>query len=241
MIITLDSTNSWVDIPDDKELPEVQAQFHKVETWFYDLDGTHTKFPAKDIARRAVGTSHFDPKYLSWLTRNCFKYLRDGKSVDSVAWGEYVTSFLRSPEALEEVRQFISFDYVQRSLYSGVNACCQRRDKNKCYVTRNIREVAEPFAKILGISEIKAEAFDKAKCIEDYLSTHSTEQFFGVEGDSDEDAEMVDVLRFHKKEVVGVYVCDKLTSKPKQFEFATSHDRSALFSHIYNHRQDLLR
>src|SRR3989344_793133 len=224
----------WVAVhdnfPREDSVQEFEARTKAVQTWFFDLDDNHADSPAKKIAKLAMGTSHFSPRYLGWCTQTAWKLARKGKAAESETWRDYVKSFLRSEEALEQVRERFTLESARESLYSGVEDFCGLvAEAERFYVTRNIAEVAKAYASALSLNGFFPESDNKEKVVEEYVKRNQHVVRFGIDGDSEEDAGMIDVLRFYDKEVLGFYSMDKPNGEihPK-FDVSVSKDRSGL-------------
>ena len=224
----------WVAVTDnfsnDNAVEELRKRTGAVQTWFFDLDDNHADSPAKKIAKRAIGTNHFSPRYVGWCAKTAWKLAQKGKVAESETWRDYVDSFLRGEEALEYVRRLFTPESARKSLYSGVEDFCGLvSGAERFYVTRNIAEVAEAYAGALGFNGFFPESDNKEGVVEEYVRRNSHVVRFGVGGDSDKDAAMIDVLRFYDKEVLGFYSMDKPNDEvhPK-FDFYVSKDRSGL-------------
>lgn len=208
----------------------LREQVRSVQTWFFDLDDNHAPSPAKKIARSAIGTSHFSPKYLRWGVTSALKLAGKGKSAESEIWKEYVNLFLRDEKALAEVQELFTPEYARRSLYPGVEELCGLiSNSQRFYVTRNIEQVVSAYASALHFDGFFPEADDKEKAVEDYVRKNPGIQRYGIEGDSEEDAAMIEVLQFYKKEVVSFYSVDYPTFKEdRRFEYIIPKDRREL-------------
>ena len=224
----------WVAVSDDftsgDAVQELEARVRSVQTWFFDLDDNHADSPGKKIAKRAIGTNHFSPSYIGWCAQTAWKLALKGKAGESETWRDYVDSFLRSEEALGDVKRIFTPESAKDSLYSGVEDFCGLvSGAERFYVTRNIAEVAEAYANALGFNCFFPESYNKGKVVEEYVKKNPNVASFGVDGDSEEDATMIEVLRFYDKEVLGFYSMDKPNGEmhPK-FDVSVSKDRSGL-------------
>src|SRR3989344_4423125 len=200
----------WVAVTDnfsnDNAVEELRKRTGAVQTWFFDLDDNHADSPAKKIAKLALGTNHFSPRYVGWCAQTAWKLVQKGKAAESETWRDYVNSFLRSEGALEEVRRRFTPESARESLYSGVEDFCRLvSGAERFYVTRNIAEIAEAYAGALGFNGFFPELDNKERVVEEYVRRNSHVVRFGVDSDSEEDAAMINVLRFYNKEVFGFY------------------------------------
>ena len=214
----------------ESELRTLRQRIKGVQTWFFDLDDNHAPSPAKLIARRAIGTSHFSPKYLQWCAGTALQLTKKGKAAESEIWKEYVDLFLRNEEALAEVQELFTPEYARKSLYPGVEEFCGLiSNSQRFYVTRNIEQGVSAYASILNFDGFFPEADDKERVVEDYVQKHQGIQRYGIEGDSEEDAVMIEVLQFYKKDVVSFYSVDYPTFKEdRRFEYIIPKNRGEL-------------
>ncbi|MFH1972670.1 MAG: hypothetical protein ABIJ18_04295 [archaeon] len=217
---------------DEELVRNLQERTNSVQTWFFDLDDNHADSPAKKIAFGRVGTNIFDPKFLYWaLTQGApAKFI---KSKESEAWRKYVNNFLRDEEALQEVRELFTEETARQSLYQGVLDFANLVSRSsRFYVTRNIAEVAEPYRSALGIDGFFPEADNKEKVVEGYLSQHPEVRIIGVDGDSEEDAAMIEVAQFYDREVVSFYSMNKPrdSQMDQRFDYSVSKNKSGLVS-----------
>jgi len=177
-----------------------------------------------------VGTSVFDPRFVYWaLTQGApAKFI---KSRESEAWRRYVNNFLRSEDALQEVQEHYNEETARQSLYSGVQDFADLvLNAERFYVTRNITEVAEAYKAALGIDGFFSEVDNKEKVVEKYLNEHPEIRIIGIDGDSEEDAAMIEVAQYYDRAVVSFYSMDQpIDSKmDKKFDYSVSKDRSLL-------------
>lgn len=209
----------------------LREQVRSVQTWFFDLDDNHAPSPAKRIARRAMGTSHFSPKYLRWGVTSALKLVGKGKAAESEIWKEYVDLFLRDEKALAEVQRLFTPEYARESLYPGIEEFCGLvSNAQRFYVTRNIAEVVSVYASILNFDGFFPEAYNKERVVEEYVQRNPRIQSYGIEGDSEEDGAMIEVLQFYKKEVVSFYTTpdQKFKDADIRFDYVMAKDRTGL-------------
>src|SRR3989344_4871849 len=73
----------WVAVTDnfsnDNAVEELRKRTGAVQTWFFDLDDNHADSPAKKIAKLALGTNHFSPRYVGWCAQTAWKLVQKGK------------------------------------------------------------------------------------------------------------------------------------------------------------------
>jgi hypothetical protein len=233
--------NTWVGTNDDQLMRDgaLMSRLSSVEVWFCDLDDNHAKSPAKYFARNAVGTSYFSKDFICWCSRTGIDLARRGKSAHSDTWREYIDLFLRSDKALEEVERIFNPKTAGNYLYPGVKSFCSiTRDSGakRHYVTRNIAEVAKSFARYLSFDGYRAEAFEKGEVVKEFIARFPQFQSFGVDGDSDEDGDMIDTLRSAGKDVFSVYTMKERKEKlaDSRFDVFTSKSRLGLVGALLN-------
>ncbi len=199
---------------------ELVVRIKTADICISDLDYTDANSPAKNLA---ADFFHFWSKdYARWALSTAKRKISplERQRADSESWSEFIDSFLKKEEELEYVKQRFSEAQVKKSLYPGVEEFYQSiSGALKVYLTRNIPEVADAYARELGINVIIAEAFDKTEAIENYFLNNWNLKRWVVKGDSEEDAEVLDFLEYQKRrrkidDVVGIYVCgDSYNSK----------------------------
>jgi len=184
-----------------------------------DLDDTDALSPAKKIG---LDFGHFGKHfgYWSWIFKTGIDYLSLGKNAESQSWKGFVERFLRNPQELQRIVDSLNPTQINSSLFSGVKEFYHGLSPQcyTAYITRNIQEVTSAYAKFLGISETFSEAYDKRRVLENLVDSNPQHRRWIIKGDSDEDKEMLEYLRFKQKNhdiesVVGIKV-DK--SKPDQ-------------------------
>ncbi len=216
---------------DEDDILKLRQLVRSVQTWFFDLDDNHAPSPAKQIVKKAIGTSHFSPKYLQWCASTALQLAWRGKAAESAAWKDYVNVFLRNEKTLAEVQKLFTPEYSRQSLYPGVEEFCGLVSKaQRFYVTRNIAEVVSAYASALKFNGFFPESDHKEKVVEDYLKKHPLIQRYGVEGDSEEDGTMIEVLQFYEKDVLSFYsmVNPKVGNQNIRFEYVIPKDRTGL-------------
>lgn len=239
MLLKTTSGSSWVVRKDENILPghtpalipELQHRIYAAQVWFFDLDDTQANSPGKEVIRAAIGTHHYSPQYLLWLAGTGLKALGRKKQWVSSSWQQYVNTFLRSEPARAEVLEKFDLETVRSSLYQGVQSFCDCvSHSQRYYVSRNIKEIVESYAYVLGFDGFFYEAFQKGKVVEDFIRQNPALQRYGVEGDSEEDGEMIDLLTFYRKEIISLQVMKSLQPEKmdSRFEYALGRDHRGL-------------
>ena len=88
----------------------------------------------------------------------------------------------------------------------------------------------ESYALVLEFDGFFYEAFQKGKVVEDFVRKNPYFTRYGVEGDSEEDGEMIDLLQFYHKETVSFQVMESFQPEKMdlRFEYALSRDHRGL-------------
>ena len=179
----------FVGVNDNLSSEKVKEIFLSTNTWYIDLDDNLAKSPAKAIAMRAIGTKHYDPRYIDWCINTALELILHGKTAESRTWLEYVNNFLKDDKLEVELAKFAE-SFVEKSLYPGVPDLMKLIDgKRKMLITRNVPAIAEAYAKRLGLGFV-ANAWNKREVVARNLFEGSA----SVMGDSGEDVEMLEGL-----------------------------------------------
>ncbi|MFH1669780.1 MAG: hypothetical protein ABIA62_07680 [Candidatus Woesearchaeota archaeon] len=210
---------------------KIQRTARDVQVWFHDLDDNHAKSPAKDIAMRAVGTGHLSSDYISWCAGTAIALAKQGKSCETERWRLYVDKFLRGTDAREQLKAMFTPERVCRSLYLGVRGFCSLFPAaGHHYVSRNIDEVVSAYASALDFDISYPESDQKHKVVEKFIFDNPQIEKYAVDGDSAEDAMMIDVLRHYRKDVIGFYSMDasRESDADEMFDVFTGKDRTGI-------------
>ena len=222
-------------------LTELRERVSSPQKWYMDFDDNHAPSPAKEIAKRALGTSRFNPTYVRWAAGTAWALATKGKAAESERWKAYIDHFLQNFESIEEVA--IAFPPEHLCFYAGVPEWCSLLvDQNAAlhYISRNIEEVLSAYIEAMRLQTdgkveplCHQEIFDKAAFVQQHSFCHRPPLYirpsFGVEGDSSEDGDMIDALRQHNAPVVGIYSMDSPRGRmDPRFDYAVSKDRRGL-------------
>lgn len=118
--------------------------------------------------------------------------------------------FLSERKSRLSVSSFYTAERVRNSLYPGVAELYHLLSAHKFYVSRNIGEIVLSYAGALGFDGCFQEVFDKEKFTREFVRYHPEFRRYFVKGDSEEDEQMLAVLRFFQKrgtieDVTGCY------------------------------------
>jgi len=198
----------------------------------FDLDDTHAPSSAKLIVRKAVGTRRSGLSYFAWCAKAFYNLAFNRYDAECRMWDDYVSRFLDTEEALEELREMFTLETIKGSFYPGVEDFCSLVEiAKKYYVTGNISVVADAYADFLGFDGVYPNAYRKAAIVEEYFVRDRPHfQYYGVMGDANYDAEMVAALRFHGKSVIAILSSNKPVEDldVTVFDVNTSRDQSGL-------------
>jgi hypothetical protein len=207
---------SWV-------IGKVDKRILSLDMWFFDLDNTHTPSPAEKIARAGYGVGILDvPSFIVWGIETLAELGFGTEEGKIKSWNKYVTKFVNTP-----VKRQGSVQYVN-GFYPGVEDFIDALQGDGIYVTRSLQEVADVYARKLGIFAV-GDVRDKVSFVDAYLQANPFIQSVGVQGDSEEDGEMARVARAYRKETIAIYVSGTKRIE-KGFDIAISRDHSELVS-----------
>lgn len=200
------------------------------QVWLFDLDDTHARSPGKAIAKGAVGSSYFSPSYWSWCAKAICGLVRGVHGLEARMWEEYADKFLNNQESVGAVRRMFDFKRVSNSLYPGViDFCSLVSESKRFYVTRNVHEVASLYSYFLGFDGFYPRASKKADVAGDFVRDRPLLQYYGIQGDSEDEAEMISALRFYGKDVLGILCSDSPVDLGcGAYDINTSKDQSGL-------------
>ncbi|HDD45994.1 MAG TPA: hypothetical protein ENG42_00825 [Candidatus Aenigmarchaeota archaeon] len=201
---------AWVIAGDELDEEDIRRLMLNCDVCISDLDDTDANSPAKYLACNKL--FHDEPLsscFIKWCIHTGFELMKKGKRCELDRWKEYVRLFLNTEKEREKARRLFTPEIVNKLIYPGVKDFYRLIKGRKIYVTGNIGEIAEVFAKYTGVDEIKPEVYDKARVMEELLRDAGFKRIT-FKGDSNADEEALDVLRFYEKrgEVEYVIACD---------------------------------
>ena len=185
----------------------------KIDICVSDLDYTDATSPATAIV---TDISHFfsKPGYIHWAIKTAFGKILNGQLADSKYWSEFIELFLRESSELDYIKCKFTEERIRKSLLPRVEEFYRNLPSKsyKVYITRNIKELADAYAKMLDLNLVIAEAFNKWKEVEKLFPEYGRYKNWLIKGDSEEDVEVLDFLKLKKRkhhidDVVGIYVC----------------------------------
>ncbi|MEK6864362.1 MAG: hypothetical protein AABX27_03660, partial [Nanoarchaeota archaeon] len=103
----------------------------------------------------------------------------------------------------------------------------------KVFVTRTTDKIAEPYTNALGFDMVLESQYAKRESVDFMMGVFPDLKRFAVFGDSEEDLEMVDYLRFKLKKgsidtLVSIYVAKSERKANLNFDASIGRDYSAL-------------
>ncbi len=204
-------------------------QVGSVQAWFCDLDDNHAPSVAKDIGYGRVGTSMFDPSFVSWAVVHGAPAWLD-KSRETSAWRKYVDRFLQNGRAKRELDEMLAHDRVIDSLFPDVTTFQSMISGERVYVTRNIERVAMAYARALSFGWYAANADDKGQVVDSVLEDNPWINSVGVTGDSCEDGAMIEAAQKRGCNVVSIQTMARPDPRKmdERFGFAVSQNRGGL-------------
>lgn len=225
---------------------EIFQRFQCIQTWFSDLDDFDTISPAKKIALKAIGTNHFNPKYIGWSFKTLILLIiGEKKKIENDRWKVYYDSFLKQnvdndwlkDKAFNKIDTLLSKNYIRKLLYPGIEDFYNLFKADKFMVTRNLERIAYRYCKVLPYKGYYHEVKDKGKVVEEFIKKHPKIKYYGSGGDSVEDEVAVDVLKYYyKKGTIEQPLCLYRADSPKKinlkFDIFVGKNRQGLVDFI---------
>ena len=226
----------------------IASRFQKIEIWLSDLDEFDAKSPAKYVAFKAVGTNYFNFDYIKWAFHSFFcLFLKDRKKLEVLRWKEYYNLFLKQnldddwlkDAAFNKIAVLLNQNKIDNLLYPGIIDFYDSFKARKIMITRNIERIAYRFCQFLSFYKYYYEVDDKGKIVETIIKENPQVRYYGIGGDSEEDALAFDtLLHYYKKGKIEkplslqrVYSVKKLFP---HFDLYIGKDRRALVNVIKN-------
>ncbi len=230
------SQGPWVAVSDnyagDDSEEKVKERLNKDilsrQMWLADIS-TIAKVPSLEIALQAIGTSHFNPKYLKWLAVTTMALTVKDKDAEADCWHRYSHKFLKRNNGDEDLKKFLSPHKIEETIYPGVNVFFDNLSSWKYFVTRNVERVGKEYRRGLRFKFFH-ETNDKEDRANKLYLAHPHRKEYGVSGTSPEDIIMVDTLIRYGCDVLSLQVCDKLKQVDDQFDVAIGKNYQGLVS-----------
>jgi len=192
-----------------------------------DIDDCVGPSPAKEIAFGKLKEPAYlvNPKFLLWCGLTGFKLATKGKSAESETWKQFIEYFLRDPAELRKITSEYTRESIPERLYPNVQRFygLLPNGMTKIFLSRNIAPVCDAYGLALGFSDVWAEQFDKKTSIERVMSLYPECKSYLVKGDSEEDAEVLDVLHHAERQnridgVLGIYIAGNPDLMNRKFD-----------------------
>jgi len=234
--------NSWVFVRDYDDVSrefickDLKEKILSTQVWFSDLDDSDADSPAKLIAKKAIGTSHFSLRYISWCCGTAKDLLFKCKNSESARWKKYVEKFLRTDKAVKGLEALFTPEFVQTSLYPSVEIFYSLLSAHKFYISRNVLPITQAYSNFLNFAGVYCEEDNKGEVVENFIKNHPQFVKYGISGDSVEDEAMVDVLNYYAKigkiDVISCYISGNKYWESSKFDIQISKDRRGLLEII---------
>lgn len=239
-----DERTDWVAIHSDlargksreQIICDLRRDLSGIQVWFSDLDESDVPSQARRIAfDRFLSRFCRDEIYRNWVLRSAQRCLKETSPSYGEVWHEYITTFLRDRDELIRLREYYTPEMVRRTLFPGVKDFYTQiiPHAEKYYVTRNIHLVANFFATELGFPQhVFSEVQQKGQHLQNFIESHSFTSY-GCSGDSDDDEEMHDILKFYQgKGRIGysrtLFIAENKHAPHPKFDMNCSRDRRGL-------------
>ncbi len=202
-----------------------------------DLDDTAAKSPSKAAVFHFLRDTRMlaKPAFVKWAFKAGYTRLKDGKKAESGLWKEFTESFLRDKQAIQSLEKRLTADYVSKRFFPGALEFYAELPKGmkRVYMTRSINAIAEHFRQAAGFDTALAEQYDKAGAVREITKRFPEKRRYVLIGDSDEDSEALDYLKFLWRYVkidtlVSIYVAENDGKINKRFDINIGRDYTGL-------------
>jgi len=211
-LIHPDERKDWVAVHDSlaknksrsQIIQDLRKDLSGIEVWFSDLDGSDVYSQAKGIVfDRFLFRFCRDELYRDWVLRSAKRCSTEHPLPYEKLWQEYINGFLNDRDELLRLHKRYTPEKITRSLFPGVREFYTDiiPQAQKYYITKNIYLVAQFFAKELGFPahNIFAEEHHKGQRVQDFIEKNHFIKY-GCSGDSADDEEMHDILKFYQEQ-----------------------------------------
>lgn len=196
------SRKSWIAIADDTDESVLVQRIRNTDIILSDLDKTDA-FPARELFVDFLNDKKhsMDRKFWLWMVAmGKFVYKEGRQAINSIAVS-FTNNFLRNPEELERIAKKYTPEYAAQKFYPGViDFYAALPNALKIYITRNIANIAQPYAEAANFHFVYAEQYDKAKSVDTIVSKFPNKKKYIVRGDSSEDDAMNQKLQEHQQQ-----------------------------------------
>ncbi|MFP4112423.1 MAG: hypothetical protein ACLFPQ_01810 [Candidatus Woesearchaeota archaeon] len=231
MKLLAENNHSFVAAKDeDSSIETLVSRLSAARIGFFDLDDNLAKSPAKIISKKAIGTNHFSPDYIFWCVETAISLFYSGKQAESEKWQKYADKFLFSDKSKSEIDELFTDEFIAETVYPSLKEYLSVLSCHKCIVSRNILEITCKYMNFLEMDANYPEIYNKAQFVQNMITINPGIHNYLVEGDSCEDAEMIDRIRFYDEDCIGIQCMNSFDERKfdKNFDYAVSKDRTAI-------------
>lgn len=165
-----------------------------------DLDETAAKSPMKWAVYSFLCRPKMlaKPKFLQWCAKAAYNKIMHGRAAESELSREFTETFLRDEKELKRLESIITEEYALKSFYpSALDFYAMLPSKmKKVFVTRSIKQTADVYCRAAGFDKALAEQYDKKASVRHVRSMFPNNRRVIFIGDSKEDEEALDYLKF---------------------------------------------
>ncbi|MBI4141217.1 hypothetical protein HY485_05265 [Candidatus Woesearchaeota archaeon] len=180
------SRKSWIAIADDADESGLVKRIKQADIILSDLDQTDA-FPAKELVLNFVmdGRNLFNRHLWHWFGTVGYLLYVEGKRAFNDATLSFTNSFIKTPRELTRIKKKYQQSYVTTTFYPGVLDFYKALPQAlKIYVTRNIEEIAKPYAEAANFNYALQEQYDKKNAVDIVRKQFPERKRFIIRGDS---------------------------------------------------------
>jgi len=226
---------AWIKAKHEGDLAGIAARLYHSNIILSDLDDTLAKSPMKKIAYSFLKRKDmlFNPEFLKWCAKTAWQKAVHGKKAESKLEKEFAEKFLSEKER-EKLKQKFTSDYAPASFFPGVMPLYSMLpNATKIIVTRSAREIARAYVSALNFDFSMEEQYNKRESVDFIAGMFPDLKRYAVFGDSEEDEEMLDYLRFKLVKgsidtLVSVHVAKSKRKANMKFDASIGRDYSPL-------------
>lgn len=229
----------WVSAENCANESELVKKILSADTILSDLDGTDTSAAKQVFFDFLKEPKYFlNPAFLAWLACAGGNYVVNvlhGQNAESQIAREFICKFLRQEKDLSRITSKYDEEFARSTLFSGIKEFYGLLPNNslKIYVSRNIKDVLQAYMQATKSNEALSEQFDKKKSVEKIIKKYPNQKKFVVRGDTVEDEEMADYLKYLKlketiDDVIFIHVAKNSRHYNPRADLNTSRNHGAL-------------
>ncbi|MFA5888539.1 MAG: hypothetical protein WC852_07560 [Candidatus Nanoarchaeia archaeon] len=226
---------AWINAKHEEDLAGIAARLRDSNLFLSDLDDTLAKSPTKKVAYSFLRRKDmlFNSKFIAWCSKALYQRAVHGRKAKSGLGIEFIEKFIK-PQKIETIQSILTPEYAESSLFPYAKEFYSMFPKAaKVIVTRTIEAIAEPYSNALGFDMTLESQYAKRESVDFMMGVFPDLKRFAVLGDSKEDEEMVDYLRFKLKKgsidtLVSIYVAKSKRKMNMNFDASIGRDYSPL-------------